>query len=261
MIFPKEWMLPDFQIHELSVQQNPYALCVFTINEGDKFQTQIHEMMPLANEFDIVIADGGSEDGSTDPDFLSRNNVNVLLIKEGPGRLSAQMRMAFAYALTRGYKGIITVDGNHKDDTTSTILFSDALRSGIDHVQGSRFIQGGKAINTPIMRWLAVRLVHAPIISLASGFHYTDTTNGFRAYSSNLLLDKKVAPFRDIFTTYELHYYLAIRAARLGYRIAEVPVTRSYPPLGKIPTKISPIRGNLSIMKILFMAASGKYNP
>ena len=139
------------------------------------------------------------------------------------------MRMAFAYSLIKGYDGIITVDGNHKDDTSAVPLFISSLDSGYDHVQGSRFITGGKAINTPLLRWLAVRLIHAPLISLASGFHYTDTTNGFRAYSRKLLLDEKVAVFRDIFDSYELHYYLAVKAARLGYRVLEVPVTRVYP--------------------------------
>jgi hypothetical protein len=29
-----------------------------------------------------------------------------------------------------------------------------------------------------------------------------------------------------VFAAYELHYYLAIRAARLGFRVIETPVTR-----------------------------------
>jgi hypothetical protein len=169
--------------------------------------------------------------------------------------------MAFAYALIKGYEGIIALDGNHKDDTSAVPLFISSLDSGFDHIQGSRFISGGKAINTPLLRWLAVHLIHAPIISLAAGYHYTDTTNGFRAYSRKLLLDPKVAPFRDVFVTYELHYYLAVRAARLGYKVLEVPVTRVYPRTLKIPTKISPFRGNLLILKILINVLLGKYNP
>ena len=56
----------------------------------------------------------------------------------------------------------------------------------------------------------------------------------------------EVAPFRDVFWNYELHYYLArARAARLGYRCLELPVTRAYPIMTKTPTKISPIKGNL----------------
>ena len=78
-------------------------------------------------------------------------------------------------------------------------------------------------------RYLGIRLLHAPLISLAAGHRYTDTTNGFRAYSARFLSDPRVAPFRDVFSAYELHYYPAIRAARLGFRIVELPVTRAYP--------------------------------
>lgn len=261
MNFPKDWQLPEYNLLEFFPRENKYAICIFTINEGEKFQQQILEMESLTHKYDIIIADGDSTDGSTDSNFLITNNISALLIKKGLGKLSAQMRLAFAYALARGYEGIIAVDGNHKDDTSAVNKFSEALNKGVDHIQGSRFVPGGKGENTPLLRLLAIRLIHAPIISLASGYRYTDTTNGFRAYSSRFLLDPQVAPFRDIFSTYELHYYLAIRAPRLGYKVAEVPVKRSYPKQGKIPTKITPVWGNLSILRILILATLGKYNP
>lgn len=65
-------------------------------------------------------------------------------------------------------------------------------------MQASRFIQGGTAENTPKIRDFAIRYIHAPMLSLFSGFKWTDTTQGFRAYSRKVLLDPKVAPFRDI---------------------------------------------------------------
>jgi dolichol-phosphate mannosyltransferase len=54
---------------------------------------------------------------------------------------------------------------------------------------------------------------------------------------------------------------LAVRAARLGFRVVETPVTRSYPTTGKTPTKISPVKGNLLILRTLAAAALGKFNP
>ena len=96
-------------------------------------------------------------------------------------------------------------------------------------MQGSRFIPGGISENLPFSRWVGVKFIHSPLITLASRFRYTDTTNGFRAYSAKFLADPRVAAFRDIFVGYELHYYLAIRAARLGFRVTEIPVARRYP--------------------------------
>jgi len=96
-------------------------------------------------------------------------------------------------------------------------------------------------------------------LSIASGFHWTDTTQGFRAYSSKMLLDERVAPFRDVFMTYELLAYLSYIAPKLGFRCIELPTSRIYPE-GEVPTKISSFRGNLAVLKILFKSCFGAYN-
>jgi len=255
------WDLPIYTTSELFSKSSKYCVCIFVINEGRRIKKQLERMKNISQNIDVIIADGGSTDGSLEIDFLRSVSVRTLLTKKDTGKLSAQMRMAFAYALLEGYEGIITIDGNNKDDVTAIPSFVQALDEQFDQIQGSRFIRGGKAINTPWARYLAVRLIHAPLISLAAGFQYTDTTNGFRAYSHRLLLDPKISPFRNIFSAYELHYYLAIRSANLGYKIKELPVTRAYPTKGAIPTKISPIKGNLLVLKTLFKACLHQYNP
>ena len=255
------WQLPKHETTELFPKQSRYCICIPVINEGLKIKKQLETMRELSRKFDLIIADGGSTDGSVEPGLLSELGVRCLLVKQDVGKLSAQLRMAFAYAMQQGYDGIITIDGNNKDDSTAIPSFAKALDEGFDHIQGSRFIPGGKAINTPIERLIAIKTIHAPLISLAAGFRYTDTTNGFRAYSRRLLLDDRVAPFREVFSAYELHYYLAIRAARLGYNIKELPVTRQYPETGPTPTKISPIKGNLLVMQTLIQACLGQFNP
>lgn len=253
--------VPEYRVEEYASRSRSYCVAVFCINENGRLLTQLDRMRPLTDQVDILIADGGSTDGSVDAEGLRARGVRALLVKEGPGKLGAQMRMAFAYALDQGYQGVIAIDGNGKDDPAAIPLFAAALDEGVDHVQGSRFIRGGRHENTPLSRLLAVRLVHAPLVSRSAGYRYTDTTNGFRAYSRRLLLDPRVDPFRREFSGYELHYYLAIRAARLGFRVAEVPVTRSYPRAGRTPTKISPIRGNLVVLRALFDACRGRFDP
>ena len=256
------WQFPDFNTLELHPKKNRYAVCVFVINEGKKVQRQLSAMKPFSDRIDIIVADGGSTDGSLEKDFLKQVDVRTLLTKKGPGKLSAQMRMAFAYAMYEQYEGIVVVDGNGKDDITAIPAFIKLLDEGYDHVQGSRFIKGGKAINTPLERLVAVRLIHSPLISVAARHKHTDTTNGFRAYSSKLLLDQDLSVFRDVFKTYELHYYLAIESARAKrFKLIETPVTREYPKKGKTPTKISPLKGNAHVMGVLIKAARRKYRP
>jgi dolichol-phosphate mannosyltransferase len=254
------WAVPDFTLTEWGERRTAYALCVFVLNEGERIRAQLERMQPLAKQVDIILADGGSSDGAVAPDILVRHGVRALLTKRGPGKLSAQMRMALAYTLERGYEGAVVIDGNNKDDPSAVPAFLQLLTAGYDHVQGSRYVPGGRAINTPWSRHLAVKYLHAPLLSLAAGFRYTDTTNGFRAYSRRLLLDERVAPFREVFSGYELHYYLAIQAARLGFHVCETPVTRAYP-RGQTPTKIHGMRGNLSILRTLGKACLRQYDP
>ena len=169
--------------------------------------------------------------------------------------------MGIWWALKRGYKGIITIDGNNKDSIEDVPKFIEKLEEGYDFVQGSRFIEGGHAVNTPFIRMVSVKLIHAPIISLTAHQRFTDTTNAFRGNSRRYLEDKRVQPLRDIFMTYELLAYLSVRATQIGMKVCEVPVTRAYPKKGKTPTKISFFKGNSELMKILIQNACGKYNP
>jgi len=253
--------VPAHEQHILAPKRHRYCVAVFVINEGERVRRQLVDMSPLADQIDIVVADGGSTDGSLALESLGDFRLRALLVKRGPGKLSAQMRMAIAFALAEGYDGLVVIDGNGKDDPSAIPHFIELLDAGYDHIQGSRYVPGGVGINTPFSRSVGVRLLHAPTISLAAGTRYTDTTNGFRAYSRRLLTDPRVQPLRDVFVGYELHYYLAIRAARLGFRVVETPVTRRYPPTGKTPTKISPVKGNLLILRTLAAAALGKFNP
>ena len=260
-MLPNDWQVPAADVIEIGKERSKYCICIPVINEGKRILDQLDRMAAFDLGTDIIIADGGSTDDSMDVEGLEKRSVRTLLIKTGPGRLSAQLRMGLSYALIKGYEGIVIVDGNGKDGIDAIPSFTNALDAGYDHVQGSRYIKGGKAVNTPADRHYAVNFVHAPIISLAAGFHYTDTTNGFRAYSRRLLTDERVRPFRDIFQDYNLHYYLAIRAARLGFKVVELPVTRSYPDSGPTPSKISGWEGRIRIMSQLIHSVAGSYNP
>ena len=255
------WSVPNSKIKEFRVKKHDYCLCVPVINEGERFTKQITRLRDFSRLLDILILDGGSTDGSIDPQLLKKNKIRTLLIKTGLGRLSAQLRMGYAYALRQGYLGIITIDGNGKDNEQAIPDFIRALNMGFDYVQGSRFISGGQGVNTPLVRHLAVRLIHATLISLAAKYHFTDTTPGFRAYSSKFLLDSRVQPFRSIFVDYELLAYLTVRAPQLNFKVKETPMVRSYPFRGKTPTKISFIQGNLLLLNTLIKTILGRFNP
>jgi dolichol-phosphate mannosyltransferase len=260
---PPDWEVPTFTTAEFAPRRSRFCIGIPIINEGDRIRTQLQQMYTLClhEMADIVIADGGSTDGSTSGDRLIPVGVRTLLTKTGKGKLSAQLRMFFAYALCQGYDGMVIIDGNNKDGVEAIPQFLQELEQGWDYVQGSRYIPGGEEKNTPPARKWAVILLHAPVISLAARFRYTDTTNGFRAVSRRFLLDPQLKPFRNIFNTYNLHYYLSVMAPRLKYRVCEIPVSRIYPGNGPTPSKIKGFKGNFHVLSQLFKAALGFYCP
>lgn len=256
------WQVPAFDVVLWEGRQHPCCVVVPVINEGSRISRLLDRMasLDIGRMCDILVMDGGSTDGSLVVEQLRSQGVRGLLVKRGPGKLSAQLRCAYAFALRQGYEGLVTIDGNDKDDPEAVPRFLNALGDGYDFVQASRFIPGGHAENTPLSRHLAIRYLHAPMLSLFGGFHWTDTTQGFRAYSSRMLLDPRLAPFRDVFSGYELLAYMSCRAPRLGYRCIELPTARRYPK-GEVPTKISSVRGNLRVLGVLVRACFGAYNP
>ena len=256
------WHVPASTTVFWAGRRHRYCVVIPVINEGERISRLLGRMrtLDLSALVDVLLIDGGSTDGSLDPDRLKALGVAGLLVKTGAGKLGAQLRCAYAFALGAGHEGIITIDGNDKDDPDAIPAFVAALDEGYDFVQGSRYVPGGLAENTPLLRDLAIRLVHAPLASLSAGFRWTDTTQGFRGYSRRMLLDPNIAPFREVFMGYELLVYLSCRVPRLGYRCIELPTARRYPP-GDVPTKISSIRGNLAVLGALLRAAAGRYNP
>ena len=255
--------VPSYTAQAFAPRRCACCLLIPIINEGQRILAELDRAAAagIDSQVDIILCDGGSTDGSMAPEGLTARGVNTLLVKTGPGRQGAQLRMGLHYALDRGYEGVLTVDGNNKDSIESVPLFLARLAEGYDLIQGSRFVRGGLAVNTPPVRYWAVRLIHAPVISLAARQWFTDTTNAYRAYSRRYLTDPRVQPLRDIFMGYELLAYLSVRATQLGYKACEVPVVRAYPKTGKTPTKIKGMKGNSDLLACLWGALTGKYNP
>ena len=263
-ILEKNIILPEYELYKISKKANKYLICIPVLNEGEKFINQLKKMQELkVNKVaDIIMCDGGSTDGSADIEMLKKYGVSALAIRKSPGHMSDQLMLGYYYALENGYEGTITIDGNGKDGIDGIFKMAEALNEGYSLIQGSRYVKGGIAINTPKLREIAIKLIHVPIVNALSKFKYTDTTNGFRAHNIEVFKDKRIQPFRyGTFPTYALIHYLTVKVPQLGYKVTEVPVLRQYPAKGKVPTKISPIKGNIDLIKILWKMFRKEYDP
>ena len=75
-----DWQLPLFEIHELKPKETRYCIVIPVINEGDHIRQQLKRMQEqkISEQADIVIADGGSNDGSINPALFKALNVRTV---------------------------------------------------------------------------------------------------------------------------------------------------------------------------------------
>ncbi len=204
---------------------------------------------------EILIVDDGSTDGS--PQVCRDAGATVIELGETLG-VGAAIRTGYEYAIEHGYDIAVVMAGNNKDAPEEIpLLVGPIAADEADLVQGSRWLSESSDLgDMPLYRKLATRL-HPFLFRLISGTDLTDTTNGFRAARTTMLADPKLDLDQPWLDQYELEVYLLYKAAKLGYRVNEVGVTKRYPPKELGQTKMKPIVGWWSILRPLVLLGLG----
>ncbi len=165
-----------------------YLIGISVFDEGEKIKRVIQKFNDYES-YDVLIVDDGSTDHALDGFQPSGSCVILHNAKcRGAGFTT---RQTIRYAEAGGYKHVILVSGNDKDDPRDVPKLISALREGYDFVQGSRFLPGGRYGRMPLYRLLATRFIHPWIFSFSTGKRFTDSTNGFRAIRLAILRDKR----------------------------------------------------------------------
>jgi dolichol-phosphate mannosyltransferase len=196
---------------------------------------------------EMLVIDDGCTDRS--PEVARELGASVLPMGRTVG-VGAALRAGYAYAADRGYDVAVVMAGNNKDSPEEIPLLLDPIADGrADFVQGSRWLKRGANFGEmPLYRRIATR-VHPILFSLAARRRVTESTNGFRAVRRQVLTDPRLNLDQSWLDEYELEPYLYLRAIQLGYRTAEVPVTKVYPPRQLGQTKMKPVTGWWSILR------------
>ena len=213
-------------------------------NERDAIAGLVQRVPAVIAE--TIVVDDGSDDGGPE---LAREAGARVITQERRRGVGAAIRTGIEVARANGHSAVIVLAANGKDDPAEAPRRIDKLRAGYDYVQGSRFLrEGGASVRLPRGRGLMIR-GYTWLFSVLSGFKGTDVTNGFRAYRLSLLDDPRIRIDQSWLDRYELEYYVHWKAIKLGYRVIEVGVSKTYPKGGGNYSKIRRVRDWWSIVK------------
>jgi len=202
----------------------------------------------------VLVVDDGSTDRSAD--VAREQGAEVLPLGSTLG-VGAALRAGFRWAQERGFDVIAVCAGNNKDAPEELPRLLDPIaEQGVDFVQGSRYLAGGRTGGMPLYRHFATRL-HPLLFSLSVRKRVTESTNGFRAFRTRLLDDGRINLDQAWLDEYELEPYLYWKTIRLGYKTAEAPVTKIYPPKAIGYTKMKPITGWWSMLRPIVLLGLG----
>lgn len=224
------------------------------LNEEKKIG-EVVRRVPRDVADEVLVIDDGCTDNS--PQVARDLGATVLPMGYVAG-VGAALRAGYRYAVEKNYDVAVVMAGNNKDSPEEMpLLLEPIVRDGCDFVQGSRFLKRDANFGPmPAYRKIATR-VHPLLFSVAARKYVTESTNGFRAVTRKVLTDPRINLEQPWLDEYELEPYLYLRTIQCGYRTAEVPVTKIYPPKKLGQTKMKPLTGWWSILRPLVYVGLG----
>ena len=177
-----------------------------TYNEKENIEAIITAVMELPLEFNVLVIDDGSPDGTAD-------------IVKG---LMAGKYKGFKWAIEHEADYIFEMDADFSHNPNDLLKLYDACANqGADLAIGSRYITGVNVVNWPMGRVL-MSYFASKYVRTVLGVKIKDTTAGFVCYKRHTLETMELDKIR--FKGYAFQIEMKFTAYKCGAKIIEVPI-------------------------------------
>lgn len=208
---------------------NNAIVIIPTYNEQENITLLIDAVFSLPKDFDILIVDDNSPDGTAEIVKDLQKNYNLdnqtrlhLMQRKGKLGLGTAYIEGFRYAIQNGYDFILEMDADFSHNPKDLVnLYLACSEGGSDLSIGSRYATGVNVVNWPMGRVL-LSFFASKYVQLITGIPIHDTTAGFVCYRKKVL---ETIPLNEIkFIGYAFQIEMKFLTWKYGFRLSEVPI-------------------------------------
>jgi len=196
-----------------------------TYNEKENITDMILKVMGLRGEFELLVIDDGSPDGTAQLVKAQQENFPTrlhLIERRGKLGLGTAYITGFEWALARDYDYIFEMDADFSHNPKDLIrLYQACAIDGYDLAIGSRYITGVNVVNWPMDRVL-MSYCASIYVNRITGLPVKDATAGFKCYHRSVLESMRLKEIK--FIGYAFQIEMKFTAWKLGFKIIEVPI-------------------------------------
>lgn len=230
-----------------------------TYNERENITRMIDTVFGLSDDFNILIVDDNSPDGTADiVKELAGKYPNRLFLESRAGKmgLGTAYIHGFKWGIKNNFDYIIEMDADFSHPPKKLIELVNACKAGADIAVGSRYTSGGKVKDWPLSRILLSYFANL-YVQFITWIPCRDATAGFVCYKKEVLEAIELDNIK--FIGYAFQIEMKYKAWKQGFSISEVPITFIDRVLGtsKMSTKIFK-EAMFGVLELRWKAISGK---
>ena len=195
-----------------------------TYNEIENVDAIIRAVFELKKDFDVLIVDDNSPDGTADYVSKMQNkfpNQLFLEVRQEKRGLGTAYIHGFKWAIAKKYDYIFEMDADFSHNPTDLLRLHKACENGADVAVGSRYKKGVNVVDWPLYRVL-LSYGASFYVKMITGMRVHDPTAGFVCYKRHVLENINLNSIR--FVGYAFQIEMKFRAHLKKYRIEEISI-------------------------------------